>query len=179
MKLELLNDENIDIAIKIQRDIFPFENGGEDLKEALANICPPHQFLQKYWLAKDNDKYVGICGLYAYKSAPKDAWLGWFGVIENERRKGFGTQILSDTMQIARDLGFDTLRLYTDEEDNDIAIKLYEKIGMIREIYDNPEDVHFEIGNTLIFSKGLINEKTTLWNNKNLFLNSHEEKNKE
>ncbi|MBQ8424474.1 MAG: hypothetical protein IJX17_00450, partial [Clostridia bacterium] len=60
-----------------------------------------------------------------------------------------------------------------------IAIKLYEKIGMTREIYDNPEDVHFEIGNTLIFSKGLINEKTALWNNKNLFLNSHEEKNKE
>ena len=51
MKLELLNDDNIDIAIKIQRDIFPLENGSEDLKEALANICPPHQFLQKYWLA--------------------------------------------------------------------------------------------------------------------------------
>ena len=179
MKLELLNDDNIDIAIKIQRDIFPLENGSEDLKEALANICPPHQFLQRYWLAKDNDKYVGICGLYAYNSAPKDAWLGWFGVVEDERRKGFGTQILSNTMQIARDMGFDTLRLYTDEEENDIAIKLYEKIGMIREIYNNPEDVHFEIGNTLIFSKGLINEKTTLWNNKNLFLNSHEEKNKE
>ena len=144
MELELLNDDNIDIAIKIQREIFPLENGSEDLKEALA-----------------------------------DAWLGWFGVVEDERRKGFGTQILNDTMQIARDMGFDTLRLYTDEEENDIAIKLYEKIGMIREIYNNPEDVHFEIGNTLIFSKGLINEKTTLWNNKNLFLNSHEEKNKE
>ena len=179
MELELLNDKNIDIAIKIQRDIFPLENGSEDLKEALANTCPPHQFLQKYWLAKDNDKYVGICGLYAYNFAPKDAWLGWFGVIPNERRKGFGAQILSDTMQIATIWGFDTLRLYTDEKEYHMAIQLYEKIGMIREIYDNPEDVHFKIGNTLIFSKSLINEKTTLWNNKNLFLNSHEEKNKE
>ena len=179
MKFELLNDENIEVAFKIQKEIFPLENGSEDLKEAHANVCPPQQYLQKYWLAKDNDKYVGICGLYAYNLAPKDAWLGWFGVVEDERRKGFGTQILSNTMQIARDMGFDTLRLYTDEEENDIAIKLYEKIGMIREIYNNPEDVHFEVGNTLIFSKGLINEKTTFWNNKNLFLNSHEEKNKE
>ncbi|MBQ9791326.1 MAG: GNAT family N-acetyltransferase [Clostridia bacterium] len=179
MKLELLNEDNIDIAINIQKEIFPLENGSEDLKEALANICPPHQFLQKYWLAKNNDKYVGICGLYAYKSAPKDAWLGWFGVIQDERRKGFGTQILSNTIQIAKNFGFHTLRLYTDEEANDTAIKLYEKIGMIREIYNNPEDVHFKIGNTLIFSKSLTNKNTTLWNNKNLFLNSHEEKNKE
>lgn len=50
MELELLNDYNIDIAIKIQREIFPLENGSEDLKESIANICPPHQFLQKYWL---------------------------------------------------------------------------------------------------------------------------------
>ena len=179
MKLELLNDNNVDIAIKIQRDIFPLENGSEDIKEALANNCPTYQFLQQYWLAKDNDKYVGICGLYAYKSAPKDAWLGWFGVVEDERRKGYGTQILCATMQLAKDFGFETLRLYTDDEENAHAVKLYEKMGMIREIYDNPADAHFQIGNTLIFSKSLVNEKTTLWNNKNLFLNSHEEKNKE
>ena len=57
--------------------------------------------------------------------------------------------------------------------------KLYEKIGMIKEVYDNPEDIHFEVGNTLIFSISLTNAETRLWNNKNLFLNSHEEKNKE
>ena len=179
MKLELLNNDNIDIAIKIQKELFPLENGSEDLKEALLNISPPHQFLQRYWLAKDNDKYVGICGLYAYKSAPKDAWLGWYGVIASERGKGLGKLILTEIMTTAKELGFETFRLFTDEEDNSTAIKLYEKLGMVREIYNNPEDVHFEIGNTLIFSKSLTNEKTTLWNNKNLYLNSHEEKNKE
>ena len=179
MKLELLNNENIDIAIKIQKEIFPLENGSEDLKEALANISPPHQFLQRYWLAEENGVYIGICGLYAYKFAPKDAWLGWYGVLNNKRGKGFGKSILKEIMEIAKNMGFETFRLYTDEEDNSTAIKLYEKIGMIRESYNNPKDVHFEIGNTLIFSKSLINKNTMLWNNKNLYLNSHEEKNKD
>ena len=58
MEFELLNVDNIDVAIRIQKEIFPFENGSEDLKEALNNVCPSHQFLQKYWLVKSEDKYL-------------------------------------------------------------------------------------------------------------------------
>ena len=179
MEFEVLSKANLDIAINIQHDIFPLENGSEDLKETVNKSIPCHQSLQNYWLAKVNNKYVGICGLYAYKAYPKDAWLGWFGVVENERRKGYGTKILEFSMQQARQLGFETLRLYTDEEDNANAIKLYNKFGMIDEIYDNAVDVHFKISRTLILSKNLISKPTTLWNNKNLFLNAHDEKNKE
>ena len=162
MEYENLTNDNIDVAIRIQKDIFPLENGSEDLKEALNNICPPHQFMQKYWLAKNNNKYIGICGLYSYNDYPKDAWLGWFGVIKEERKKGFGTQILNDTINLAKNLEFETLRLYTDEIDNSIAIKLYKKIGMISEIYNNTEDLHFEIGKTMIFSKSLVGKKSQL-----------------
>lgn len=178
MELELLSKENIDIAIKIQAEIFPLENGSEDLKEALENVCPPHQFLQKYWLVKRDNKYIGLCGVYAYKFAPKDAWLGWFGVTKNMRRKGYGTEILAKTMKLAKDLGFENFRLYTDEEDNSNAVKLYEKFGMEREEYNNPQDVHYEIGKTLIYSISLTEKPIIPWDNKNLFLNSHEEKNK-
>lgn len=179
MEFEILSRENLDIAIKIQHDIFPLENGSEDLKEAINGVLPNHQFFQKYWLAKVNDEYIGICGLYSYKFAPKDAWLGWFGVVDHARGKGYATKILEFPMQQAKKFGFETLRLYTDEEDNSNAIKLYDKFGMISEIYDNPEDVHFEISRTLIFSKSLTDKATTLWNNKNLYLGAHDEKNKE
>ena len=179
MEIELLNNKNINDAIKIQKNLFPLENGSEDLKEALNNVCPPHQFFQRYWLVKVGAKYVGIFGFYAYKHSPKDAWLGWYGVVEDERKKGYGKQILLEAMKIARDLGFDTLRLFTDEEDNDKAVLLYKKLEMLEEEYVNPEDIHFEIGRTLIFSKSLTDKITKPWNNKNLYLNSHEEKNKE
>jgi len=177
MEIELLNSENIDVAIKMQKEWFPFENGSEDLKEAVDNVCPPHQFFQRYWLVKVDEKYIGLFGFYSYKHSPKDAWLGWFGVVEDERRKGYGTKILINAMDIARELGFETLRLFTDDEDNYIAVRLYKKLGMLEEEYVN-EDIHFKLGKTLIFSKSLTAKKTTLWNNKNLYLNSHEEKNK-
>lgn len=177
MEFELISKENLDIAIKIQNEIFPLENGSEDYKESISGELSCHRFLLKYWLAKVDNRYVGICGLYAYKFAPKDAWLGWFGVLENERRKGYATEILNFSMQLAKKLGFETLRLYTDEIDNANAVKLYKKFGMTCEIYDNPKDVHYEIGKTLIFSKSLSTKPITLWNNKNLYLNDHDKKN--
>lgn len=45
---------------------------------------------------------MGICGLYAYKFAQKDAWLGWYGVIESERHKGYGSEILYFAIQQAK-----------------------------------------------------------------------------
>ena len=170
MDIELLNNDNISDAIKMQKDLFPLENGSEDLKEALNNVCPPHQFFQRYWLVKVGVKYVGIFGFYAYKHSPKDAWLGWYGVVEDERKKGYGKQILLEAMKIARDLGFDTLRLFTDEEDNDKAVLLYKKLEMLEEEYVNPADCHYEVGRTLIFSKSLTDKITKPWNNKNLYL---------
>ena len=177
MQFEEVVPKNVKIAIGIQKEIFPLEIGAEDLREASQGICPNHQFLQKYWLANSNDEYIGIVGLYAYKDYPKDAWLGWFGVVEEYRNKGFAKQIMSFIMNKALQMGFDNLRLFTDEEDNLIATKFYEKLGMRKEEYINNEDTHFEIGKTLIYSISLTGKQVNLWNNKNLFLNSHEQKN--
>ena len=172
-----LDANNLKSAIKMQNNIFPLENGAEDLKESVENRVPSHQIIQKYWLAKINYKFIGITGIYAYKIAPKDAWLGWFGVIQEERGNGYATQILDWTINKAKQLGFETIRLYTDEEDNAQAINLYKKQGFVGEIYNNPEDIHFEISKTLIYSKNLIGEKTTLWANKYLGLGAHDKKN--
>ena len=174
---EELSQNNLELATKLQNDIFPLENGSEDLKESVENGVPSHQTIQRYWLAKVGNEYIGITGIYAYKVAPNDAWLGWFGVEEKARGNGYATQILDWTINKVKQLGFETLRLYTDEEDNSEAVRLYEKFGFMSEVYDNPEDVHFEISKTLIFSKNLLGKKTKLWNNKYLGLGAHDKKN--
>ena len=127
-----------------------------------------------YFLAKVDGKVVGITGIYSYKIYPKDAWLGWFGVIDKERRKGYATEIINFTIEKAKEMGFETIRLYTDEEDNKDAVKFYEKLGMQSEIYDNAEDKHFEISKTLIFSKSLTQKPLEKWDNKNLFIGVHD-----
>ena len=80
-------------------------------------------------------------------------------------------------MNKMKELGFETIRLYTDEEDNSYAIKLYTKLGFVMEVYNNPDDIHFEISKTLIFSKNLLGKETKLWNNQNLGLSMHDKKN--
>ena len=74
-------------------------------------------------------------------------------------------------------MGFENLRLYTDELDNAIAIKLYEKSGMTKEFYKNKKDQHYEVGKTVICSINLYGEKVALWNNKNLYLSLHDKHN--
>jgi RimJ/RimL family protein N-acetyltransferase len=119
-------------------------------------------------LAKVNNEYIGICGLYAYKSAPKDAWLGWFGVVESARGKGYATKILEFSMQQAKKLGFETLRLYTDEEDNASAIKLYNKFGMKKVVelqLDKINEMNKEMGLpelTQEYIDGILQE-TKIW----------------
>lgn len=59
MEFELISKENLDIAIKIQNEIFPLENGSEDYKESISGELSCHRFLLKYWLAKvDTNMWV-------------------------------------------------------------------------------------------------------------------------
>ena len=176
MIYEELNFQNLKTAIAIQHEIFPLENGSEDIKSSLDNR-PEYYSTLNYWLPQIDGEYIGICGIYAYTEYPESAWLGWFGIREQYRKKGYATQILNFILEQAKNLGFKTLRLYTDEEDNSNAINLYKKFGMTSEIYDNPDDKHFEISKTIIFSKSLTSAPVQLWNNKNLYLNIHDEKN--
>ena len=57
MNLEVLNDENINSAIEMQKEIFPLENGSEDLKEALNNIC---QNKGVWYYDKEIFKYIYV-----------------------------------------------------------------------------------------------------------------------
>jgi len=177
MELVEINKNNIEDAIKIQNEIFPLEKCDEDLRGTIEGRVPDYYSLQKYWLAKENNKYIGITGLYAYKLYPEDAWLGWFGVLEEERRKGYATKIFKQTMRLAEEKGYKNFRLYTDEIDNANAVVFYEKMGMTREEYNNEKDIKFLVGKLLIFSKSINGKKLTPWNSKYIFLLEHEELN--
>ena len=177
IKVHKVNSKNLNKAIKIQKAIFPLENGGKDLFDSVQG--KPLHFLEKaeYFIVDADDKTVGICGIYSYKDYKNDAWLGWYGIVEEERQKGYGTKAFNYILTRAKERGFEHLRLYTDEIDNAKAIKLYEKMGMTKETYQNEKDSHYEVGQTLIFSKNLIGKKVALWNNKNLYLGLHDEHN--
>lgn len=171
MELVLVDKNNYKKAIEVQNKIFPKENGtinilaslGRELFMKTAGIYYEDDHI-KYYLAKENNDYIGITGLYSYDTT--DAWLAWFGILEEYQNKGLGRELLRNTLELAKSLEYKNLRLYTDPVDNFKAIKLYEKEGFIKEDYTT-EELPFKC---LIYSKSLTNNKVDLWNNKNLGL---------
>ena len=158
-------------AIEIQNKIFPEEDGTVNILASLdrnlfiektgMNYVDDHV---KYYIVYDNNEEVGITGLYHYDN--ESAWLPWFGVLPNKRRKSYGKKILLKTIDMAKQRGFKTMRLYTDRVENAIAIKLYEKIGFVGEKY-SAEELTYDC---YIYSKSLCDEQVKLWNNKLLGL---------
>lgn len=165
-----ITNTNIDYATRIQMNIFPEESAYKNYKYAIDSNLE----YRKYYLVYNQDIVIGITGLYSMEdlNVTNSIWLGWFGVIEQYRKQGYGEKILLDTIEMARRLSkkypIKYFRLYTSERDNPIAQKLYSKILDIKEYYNNKEDDNYN-NTCLIYSKALCNNKVKYWNNK--FLN--------
>ena len=176
---EKVSKDNLELAIKIQNAIFPNENGALNLKASADKSHIKEVYgenfrdISNFWICKDEKgDAVGITGIYSYFEYPEDAWCGWYGVLPKKQGQGYGKKILSWTMGKAKEMGFKNFRLYTDLEENNVAVELYRKIGMIEEPYTF-EDMGDE--KIVIFSKNLFSEKTEKLGNKNLFLKEQEE----
>ena len=116
----------------------------------------------QFWLVYSGEKVVGMTGLSSYPKYPKDAFMEWYGVLPEERGKGYGEKIFKWTVRQAKKLGFKNFRLYTEKGDNDAAIAMYRKMHMREEPYTNEEGVN----NMIMFSLSLTKHRVSLWKNK-------------
>lgn len=173
MKLIPVNKANCQDAIKIQKSIFPHEDGtlnilascDRELFQKLAGFSYPDDHV-KYYLAEVDHKYVGITGTYYYNFDPESIWLAWYGIVEEYRHQGLGRELLEKTQELAISEGFKYMRLYTDAIGNQNAIKLYKKAGFIGEKYV-AEELDYDCW---IYSKSLLGSVVPLWNNRKLDL---------
>lgn len=168
LKFQNIVKDNIELAIKIQNIIFPDEDGRENYAECVNK--DPYRKEMTYWIVYDGNEPIGVSGLYSYHEYDEDAWLGWYGVLPNKRKRGYGSKILEHFKNYAKERGYKTIRLYTDEISNKEAIKMYTKRGMIQEDYKNKQESEEVTKTTLIFSKSLISDITNKWNDKFLAL---------
>ncbi len=116
MKLVKISRKNVKHAFKIAYSIFKDKYSRKHIKEwygrrITGDFKHINSYLQ-YYLAYEKSTLVGITGIYRYLEQ-NDCWLGWFGVLQSERRKGIGSQILLETMKRARKLGCKRFRLWT------------------------------------------------------------------
>ena len=165
MTLERITKNNIEFAIQIQEELFPGESGRANFEESLDENSG-----FEYYLLYEGGACVGVIGLSSYQEDRDSAWLGWFGIREEARRKHYGTLALKAFEEMAASRGYLFARLYTDAVDNDVAIAFYEANGYIEEPYENSLDPACVEHKTVIFSKALTNEPLIFWHSRNIHL---------
>jgi putative acetyltransferase len=83
----------------------------------------------EYWIALENGKIVGGCGVYPTPGLPDGcAELVKFYLASSHRGKGIGRQLMEKTFESAKEYGYRELYLESLPELNR-AISLYEKAG--------------------------------------------------
>lgn len=164
LRLEAINKNNIDYAITIQKIIFPEYSGRNNYIRSLDSDSN-----SIFFLLYDDDLCVGITGLYFYKDDMDNAWLGFFGILEKYRKKRYGKNALKLTEEYAKMMGYKFIRLFTDKEDNEYAIKFYEMNGYTFEDYNCHLEALRDEFNVVIGSKSLCELEVDKWNNR--FLN--------
>ena len=161
LDLRLITSDNLDYAIHLENEIFPEYNAKNNY---LASIKNSKQ--SQFFLIYKKDTCIGITGIYSYKDDSDNAWLGFFGIKEGYRDKGYGKKSLKLTEEYAKNLGFKYMRLFTDKLDNEKAISFYEANGYSFEDYDCDKEELKDEFNVVIGSKSLGEEEVPLWNNK-------------
>lgn len=175
LKYVEINNSNLDLAAKIQNTIFPLEDGRQNYIEGITKDSYRKEMIN--YIVYDNEIPIGVVGLYSYNEYPLDAWLSWFGVLQEYRRKGYGSKMFDFFESLALEKGYNQIRVYTDDN-FDKAILLYEKKKMIKEFYNNELESEEINNSTIIYSKSLTTEQVEKWNNKFLGLTMQSEKEK-
>ena len=108
-----IEQENLELACQIQNKIFPEEDARQNFIEQINK--DPYRKEMDYYIVYFENTPIGVTGIYSYNEYPEDAWLGWFGILEEYRNKGYGGIVLDKTIELARKKGYTKLRLYTYE----------------------------------------------------------------
>ncbi|MBP5444828.1 MAG: GNAT family N-acetyltransferase [Acholeplasmatales bacterium] len=162
LDLKLITSENLDYAVRVENEIFEEYNAKNNYLSSLENSSQ-----SQFFMACEGDICIGVTGIYAYKNDRDSAWIGFFGLKGKYRNSGLGSKVLKLTEKYAGSLGYKYIRLFTDKDNNDIAINFYKKNGYTFEDYYNENEALKDEFNVVIGSKSLIKgEEVPLWDNK-------------
>ena len=163
LTLERITSKNLGKAIAAAWQIFPYETHAEGFWPEVAYKMAIEQRNPRfaYYLARDTEKIVGITGHDPAEDGQPEMWLGWFGVLPMERRKGYGSKILLATCEIIGGFGISSLYIYSgDREEERAAQRLYLRTGF-KQIgwgeVDGEPVLHFETKLPLVASTEMEN----------------------
>ncbi len=175
VKFVPVTETNKDVAVAVGKRIFQYEEDQEaltshfegsidrtkwnhEMKNDLASL--------EYFIAlkmnpkTGKDENIGITGIYTLKDgrAKDEAWMGWFGLVTEQRGQGLGKQMLNDMSDEVARRGFKIFCLWTtlNSEETKTAVNMYRSSGWDEEITSRQiknGDRHFPVA---IYRKSLV-----------------------
>ncbi|MDR0462339.1 MAG: GNAT family N-acetyltransferase [Christensenellaceae bacterium] len=172
MELASITQQDLMVAGEILKTVFPnsYGSGYLELKKYLNGKSDMN--LRPYLIIL-GDVTIGTVGLFEYPEYNNDIWLWEFAILPQYRGKGYGKQVLSQIIELAKeDKSKQTFRLWTYEGWNKDAQPLYNKYMQLKETYSNRDDSRYEIenGKPLVYTFSLTNKKPKPFGNKFLDL---------
>ena len=87
-----------------------------------------YQFWQ-VWIVKQDDKTIGICGLYSLDDKVDTLWLGWFGILPELRNQRLGENVINYLKDTSIEVGASKLMSYVDQDGK--PLPFYQRNGFI------------------------------------------------
>lgn len=170
LKYVKVDKNNIDLACKIQSSEWPNYPDRENYEYMIENGDERNVDFIVYL----NNSPIGITGVYIESIDKKSIWLDWYCVLPEYRGKGYGKQILLDTINYCRKFDdIDFFRVDTSFNLKRASSNLYLKVMDFIEKY-TAEDTENYISDDYICTKCLKpNSDYVAWNNRNLHLREH------
>ena len=166
---------NKDVAITVGKLIFQYEEDQNTLKSHFEASIDSTKWTPvmkndlaslEYFIAlktnpkTEKDEAIGITGIYTLMDgrAKDEAWMGWFGLLTEQRGQGLGKQMLNEmSYEVAR-RGFKIFGLWTtlNSEETKTAVNMYRGSGWDEEVTSRQikyGDEHFPVA---IYRKSLV-----------------------
>ena len=135
MIFERITAANLDEALKVASEIFPYEVKDGKLSfedDAYRDSIKENKSDFAYFLVRHyKNDVVGITGYYREEDGTM--WLGWFGVLSGHRGWNYGEKILRMTAGMVESHGWvSEFFLYTGQrQEEHHAHRLYERVGFV------------------------------------------------
>lgn len=178
LRYERMDEATLKLALEMRKEGWPNECIKEDYYYFKVKDFDE---ANQAWLVYCGDDLIGLTGIYTFDEDEKgwddleSIWMDWFMVKKEFRRRGFGRQILLDTIEYCRNLKrFKYFRLDTTFWQGRPALKLYDEVMKFCEKYtiETPDAAKGDY--YLIYSYALHGDEIKKWNNQPLELDGAE-----
>lgn len=170
ISLRLVTKYELDKALSIQQELLPKYDASIDFESAAVSHAFDRYVDVSYYILGYDNNDIGLMGIYGYVGDRDNAWLDWFGILPEYRRKGFGTAALRIFENKAVALRYRYARILTDKFNNDAVLSFYASNGYMAEDYVNKFEDPFSVAYPqMIFSKSLTGEEVPLWDSRNIY----------